>query len=233
MVLRLLFVLLVALNLAVGAWLVLGRDDAHRLAIADPGVATLQLLSERGTAPASSVLPAASASAPAPQSTITNVPVAAAPAPGRRVCLTLGPFATEPEARNARRVLAGDTARSRQRQELSQQSRGWWVYLPALPTHAQALAEAQRLQAKKIADYFVVSTGDQPNTISLGVFNDLANARKRRDQVTAAGFAAAISERSESVPQYWLDVVLAADHGESWRQRVTKLDSGVHSTGCF
>jgi hypothetical protein len=57
MFLRLLFVLLIALNIAVGAWLLLGQDDVHGRSAADPGVPALQLLSERPSA-ATTVAPA-------------------------------------------------------------------------------------------------------------------------------------------------------------------------------
>ena len=46
MVLRLLFVLLIALNIAVGAWLLLGQNDTHAGFATDPGVPKLHLLSE-------------------------------------------------------------------------------------------------------------------------------------------------------------------------------------------
>ena len=135
--------------------------------------------------------------------------------------------------RSARGSLAAQTARSRSRQELSQQSRGWWVYLPAQASRSAALAQAQRLTDAGITDYFVVSSGDQPNTISLGLFKDPANARNRRDQVQAAGFSAQMSERVESVPEYWLDVVVAPADPARWRARLQKLGVGSHSTGCF
>ena len=53
MFLRLLFVLLIALNIAVGAWLLLGQDDVHGRAATDAGVPELHLLSERPPAPSS------------------------------------------------------------------------------------------------------------------------------------------------------------------------------------
>ena len=46
MFLRLLFVLLSALNIAVGAWLLLGQPYARGGSPIDPGVAELRLLSE-------------------------------------------------------------------------------------------------------------------------------------------------------------------------------------------
>ena len=97
----------------------------------------------------------------------------------------------------------------RSRQEQASQTSGWWVYLPALgPAVHRRWQQARQLGERHIDDYFVVSSGDQPNTISLGLFKDPANARKRRDEVVAAGFPARMNERSETVPEYWLDLVV-------------------------
>jgi hypothetical protein len=240
MFLRLLFVLLMALNIAVGAWLVLGQDDALVRSAADPGVPELHLLSERPptvAAPAASVpAPAVSSVSPAAASSAalaTNPAVPPAVKPDSYTCLAVGPFATPQDLRNARATVGAQSVRTRSRPEQSQQSRGWWVYLPAAGSRAQALAEAQRLSARHIDDYFVVSSGDQPNTISLGLFKDPANARKRRDEVAAAGFPAQMSERVDTVPEYWLDVVVADSARGEWRQRVRSLGAGTHATGCF
>ncbi len=236
MVLRLLFVLLIALNIAVGAWLVLGQDDAHARSVTDPGVPVLHLLTERpdlvAAAAPTVVEPVAAASvgtAPLPAAPATTT----APAAVSYRCMALGPFASLQALRSARSRLASQTARSRSRQEQSQQSRGWWVYLPAQASRSQALAQAQRLSDAHIDDYFVVSSGDQPNTISLGLFKDPANARKRRDEAVAAGFPAQMTERVETVPEFWLDVVVADGNPAAWRQRIRSLGVGSHSTGCF
>ena len=245
MVLRLLFVLLVALNIAVGAWLWLGQDDAHGRSASDPGVPTLHLLAERPSPPAS-VSAAASAPAPASQGSAA-APIAAAsvpkaPAPeappasprsNSYTCISIGPFATPVDMHNARGALATQAARMRSRQEQTTQSRGWWVYLPASPSREQALAVARRLSAANIGDYFVVASGGQPNTISLGLFKDPANARKRRDEVAAAGFPAQMAERTETVPEYWLDLAVADGARFDWRSRLRNASVGSHSTGCF
>lgn len=225
MFLRLLFVLLTALNIAVGAWLLLGQPYARGGTPSDPGVAELRLLSELP-----SPGPAATATVPAP------APAPATVAPPRNLsysCLALGPFATPQDLRNARQALSAQATRMRSRQEQASQTSGWWVYLPAAGSRTQALAVARQLAARSINDYFVVSSGDQPNTISLGLFKDPANARKRRDEVTAAGFPARMSERSESVPEYWLDLVVADGGNFDWRSRVRTSGIGSHSTGCF
>jgi hypothetical protein len=222
MFLRLLFVLLSALNIAVGAWLLLGQPYAHGGSPGDPGVAELRLLSElpESATPAPSVAMADSATGAAPQSLSYS-------------CLALGPFDTPQDLRRARQALSAQATRMRSRQEQASQTTGWWVYLPAAASRAQALQQARQLDQQNIGDYFVVSSGDQPNTISLGLFKDPANARKRRDEIIAAGFPARMSERSESVPEYWLDLVVADRSHFDWRSHIATSGVGSHSTGCF
>lgn len=220
MFLRLLFVLLSALNIAVGAWLLLGQPYRYVGSATDPGVPQLQLLSE---VPA----PEDTASAPGAQA------ATAADASQSYRCMTLGPFDTPQDLRSARQALDGRVARMRARQEQATQPSAWWVYLPAAASRAKALEQARQLAAHDINDYFVVGSGDQANTVSLGLFRDPANARKRLDQVVAAGFPARMSERSENVPEYWLDLVVADNIPLDWRKLVTASGIGSHSTGCF
>ena len=237
MFLRLLFVLLIALNIAVGAWLLLGQNDVHGRSASDPGVPELHLLSERPAAPASAPTPAppTSVATAAPAASAPPAPAPApSPAPPRQTtytCMALGPFATPVDMRNARTALSSQAARMRSRQEQTTQTAGWWVYLPGGGSRDKALELGRRLSAANVGDYFVVSGGEQPNTISLGLFKDPANARRRREQVVAAGFPAQMSERTESVPEYWLDVVVADNGHADWRSRVRGV--GSHSTGCF
>lgn len=236
MFLRLLFVLLIALNIAVGAWLLLGQDDVHGRSATDAGVPELHLLSERPMPPAPSasvapVAPASVAAAPA----ASAPPPAPTPAPPPRqtsyTCMALGPFATQADMRSARTTLSNQAARMRSRQEQTTQTSGWWVYLPGGGSRDRALELGRRLSAANVGEYFIVSSGDQSNTISLGLFKDPANARRRRDQVVSAGFPAQMSERTESVPEYWLDVVIADNGRSDWRSRLHGV--GSHSTGCF
>ncbi len=221
MFLRLLFILLSALNIAVGAWLLLGQPYAHGGNPTDPGVPELRLLSE---------MPASGATAPAYAMTGGHPASAAAHSYS---CMSLGPFDNQQDLRDARQALAPRVARMRSRQELASQTTGWWVYLPAAGSRAQALEQARQLGAHNISDYFVVGSGDQSNTISLGLFRDPANARKRLNEVVAAGFPARMIERSESVPEYWLDLVVADGSPFDWRNHVHTSGIGSHSTGCF
>jgi hypothetical protein len=219
MFLRLLFVLLSALNIAVGAWLLLGQPYARGGNSSDPGVPELKLLSE---------LPESATSAPV----ATRAAVVAEQAAGH-TCLALGPFSTPQDLRDARHRLATEALRMRSRQEQTNQASGWWVYLPSVGNRTQALALARQLGAHNIGDYFVMSAGDNSSTISLGLFKDPANARKRRDDVVAAGFPARMTERTENAPQYWLDLVLPDDPRADWHSRIQAIGAGSHSTGCF
>ncbi len=54
----------------------------------------------------------------------------------------------------------------------------------------------------------------------MGLFKDPANARKRRDQIVTAGFPAQMSERTETVPEYWLDLIPVDSSHFDWRSRI-------------
>lgn len=220
MFLRLLFVLLSALNIAVGAWLLLGQPYSHVRGATDPGVPELHLLSE---------MPASGDSSSAPDTPTGQL----AAASHNYSCTTLGPFDTPQDLRDARQALGSRVARMRSRQQQTIEPTGWWVHLPVAATRAQALQQAKRLGASNIADYFVVGSGDQANTVSLGLFRDQANARKRVSEVVAAGFPARMSERSENVPEYWLDLMVADGSRLEWHEYVSASGVGSHSAACF
>ncbi|WP_448096527.1 SPOR domain-containing protein [Luteibacter yeojuensis] len=270
MLLRLLFVLLIALNIAVAAWLLLGDSATHAVDPTDGGVPKLKLLAELPVPPESVAPPATSAAVVAPASVVSLpkaassstvapattspatppakpatkavageallVPSESAPTSPRRSyrCLALGPFANQVDLRAARTAIAPRTVRSRQRQEQTSESHGWRVFLPALATREQALAQARRLDAKGIKDYFVVTAqGDLQNSVALGLFHDPANARKRRDEVIAAGFPARMSERTETTPVWWLDVVVPDEAGTDIRRSIRTPGITARTTGCF
>jgi hypothetical protein len=197
MFLRLLFLLLIALN---------------------AGVAELQLLSERPGAAAPGVPQAPAAESPA-QRALDR-------------CLSLGPFMTQADAGAAIAALTPHVPRIQYREVQAAQSRGWWVFLP-LPSREQALAAAKSLSAKGVRDYYVVTAGDRQNTVSLGLFNDPDNARRRRDQLLKLGFQPQLAERTEILPEYQVDLALPTTPGFDWH---TYIDAGAiqaRSISCF
>ena len=203
MFVRLLFLLLLALNVGAGAWLLFGRVPEPMLPPAtDPGVPELRLLSEtRHAAHPVEAPPAAAATAPT----------------SHDACSTLGPFITTVDMRAAMQALSPHVARIQYRGEQVRRSHGYWVYMPAAADREGALDAARRLAAKGIHDYYVVTAGDSQNTISLGLFNDQSNAEKRLAQLQALDFAVKVEQRVETEPAYWVDYAVPADGTFDWQ----------------
>jgi len=196
MFVRALFLLLFALNVGCACWLLFAqRQPGDVQPAADPGVARLELLSERDAAAAGQ---AELAAAPETPADLAN-----------DQCRTFGPFPTQADTRAAMNVLTPLTKRIRMREERATQTRGYWVYLPAMPSREQALVAARALSAKGVRDYYVVTAGDQQNTISLGLFRDQGNAERRRAEIAALGLEPKVNARTEDLPLYWLDFALA------------------------
>ena len=218
---RILFLILLAANIGVAAWLFVAPQPAPpRPPSVEPGVAPLVLLAEREDA----TLAAAAELAAAPESAEDS-------ASDR--CLSIGPFPTQSDMRRALNVLTPSVKRIQFREATTQQSRGWSVFLPAPATREEALSVARQLNSRGVRDFYVVTAGPQQNTISLGLFRERNNAERRRMEISALGFAPAITERTEQLPVYWLDFAVAVDSTLDWRQRLPNLlDIGERSVPC-
>lgn len=219
MVVRLLFLLLLALNLGAGGWLLFGRVPAPALPpVTDPGVQALRIMTP-GMAPRVAKAPA------------VVVPKVSAVAD---VCATLGPFTTTADMQASLQALTTHVARIQFREEQVSQSHGFWVYLPATATREAALQEAHKLVAKGIHDYYVVSAGDAQNTISLGLFDDDANAQKRVAQLKQLGFPAQVKQRVDTEPAYWIDYAVAATAAFKWQTWLPdRSDLAAKPIDCF
>ena len=211
MFVRVLFLLLLAANLGAASWLAFAPSTpAASAPVSDPGVPKLELLSERDRGDDAS---AELAAAPESRADQRN-----------DECHSIGTFPTQADVRAAINVLTPLTRRIQFREAHATQARGYWVYLPALATREQALATARQLSAKGVRDYYVVTAGDQQNTISLGLFRDQANAERRRAEIAALGFVPQSIARTEELPVYWLDYATDRLHPLDWR---SKLGAGA------
>ena len=220
MFVRALFTLLLALNLGGACWLLFAASPPlTAAAAADAGVPRLVLLSERdGGAAATAEL----ASAPESSAELAG-----------DECRAIGPFQTQADTRAALNALAPLTRRIRMRETSATQTRGYWVHLAAMNNREQALGAARMLQQKGVRDYYVVTAGEQQNTVSLGLFRDQGNAERRRAEIAALGFAPQVATRTEELPQYWLDVALTGAAPLDWRERVTARDLREETITCF
>ena len=201
MLLRSLILLLLCMNLGVAIWWAAHREPpASVVATNDAGVSSLTLLSESEQLP---MVDAAELSA---------APEPLSPDSG---CLSLGPFSTPADLRRAMNTLMPQVERIQFREVASVALRGYRVFLPAAGSRAQALETARALAARGVSDYYVVTAGEQQNTVSLGIFRELENATQRHDAVAALGYNPIIEARTEQVPQWWID--LAAPAGFAWQ----------------
>ena len=208
MLARALLLSLLLMNLGVAAWWGWRTPPPEvRPAATEAGVPGLRLLSETEGAD-SGLISADGESVGQPLPT-------GAPA---QQCLQIGPFLTQADLRRAMGALTPVVARIQFRENRVLTNRGFWVFLPAQGTREAALAAARELSAQGLRDYYVVTAGDQENTISLGLFRDRTNAETRRREVQALGFAPELQERTEEIPNYWLE--LAAAPGLDWRARL-------------
>jgi hypothetical protein len=222
MFVRALFMLLLALNIGGACWLVFAhRPQSSVAAVTDPGVPKLALLVERENGSEESG--AELASAPESRADLAN-----------DKCRSIGPFPTQADTRAAMNALTPLSKRVRIRETHATQARGYWVFLPAAASRELALGSARALSAKGVRDYYVVTAGEQQNTISLGLFRDQGNADRRRAEIVALGFAPQVNTRTEDLPSYWLDFALLDGQPPDWHGRVpVPRDAHEETISCF
>lgn len=131
-------------------------------------------------------------------------------------CFSIGPLNSSLAQQRAEDRLRATALQLRSRQSLSDRDRGWWVFLPA-GSRTEAIALTQQLAEDKLDDFFVVTRGEMENVVSVGLFENIDNARARQRQMMARGFQAELEIRRESAPQFWVDYQADAQLESAWR----------------
>lgn len=131
-------------------------------------------------------------------------------------CYTIGPLPTLLAQQRARDRLAPFASQFRARQTEADRDRGWWVYLPAA-NRSEALKLTQNLAERGVEDYYVVAGGSLENAVSVGLYENIDNARDRQQRIRAMGFDAQLEVRRETVPQFWVDYRVAPGDSPPWR----------------
>jgi hypothetical protein len=203
------FWLLFFINIGVFAWQMYAQQDrvdevSTAPAIPDSGFSdTLVLLSERANQRSAAGPTTASGSA---RSTPAPAPPPPAPKPAATAaCYALGPFSSSDEANVGRQSLKalGLTAAVREQQE--QRSKGFWVFYPPLPNREAAKRKLREMHRANV-DSFIVTQGSKTNAISVGIYNDLTHAERRRRELVKLGIDVELEERLRTVTLYWLDL---------------------------
>jgi len=188
---RALFLLLVLANVMFFVW---SRYVAPPDASADPLPLTRQIEPEKLKVLAPNELPPPSARAPT------------APAAALK-CLEWGSFtvAVAPRAEKALEPLALGPRLAQRRTE---ETAGWWVFIPPQGSRPAALKKAAELKARDIEDYFIMQEeGPFRWALSLGVFRTEDAAQARLAALRGMGVRSAqIAARETVVPKVWLQV---------------------------
>jgi len=203
---RTVFLILLLANLGFFAW---WRYGSPPDAAADPAPLARQIDPEKLKIVAPKDLPP-----PAPPKPVAAVkpepPPPAAPAVALK-CMEWGSF-TIADAPRAEKALEPLALGARLGQRRSEESAGWWVFIPpqarAANARQAALKKAAELRALGVEDYFIVQEEGQHRwALSLGVFRTEDAARARLAVLRAQGVrSAVVGARETVVPKVWLQV---------------------------
>lgn len=123
-------------------------------------------------------------------------------------CISLGPFRDLPQVEDAAAALRDGGYVPEPRATEGEIFAGYWVYIDAIASMAQANAAVARLVENGVADAYVIPGDDTGNIVSLGVFNEIARAGVLSDAVRRLGYDPVITDRTRQGTVYWLDVAL-------------------------
>jgi hypothetical protein len=215
--LRAIFLVLVAANLALFAWI---RQYGPADGASDPEPRGRQLSPEKIR-----ILSPSELGDVAPQKPLAPTPASAAavPAPSAAAagpaaaCIEWGGFALA-EAPRAEQALAPLALGPRLAQRRSEEKAGWWVYIPSQGNRAAAQKKAVELKLLGVEEYFLLPEEDKMRwALSLGVFSSESAAKNRLETLKARGVRSAlVGERETLVTKVWLQVrgADAALHGK-------------------
>jgi cell division septation protein DedD len=123
-------------------------------------------------------------------------------------CIGVGPFRELSQAATAAGSLRTAGYTPTQRVAEGDVWIGYWVFIQAIPTEAEANAILERVRAQGIADSYVIPNSDSGNLVSLGVFTEISGVTQRRDEVRALGYEPTVIDRTRRATVYWVDVLL-------------------------
>jgi hypothetical protein len=150
-----------------------------------------------------------------------------ATAPGEELCYTIGPLLSIASQQRAEDRLRPFANAIRARETSADHDRGWWVYLPA-SSRAEAVGLSRELAERGVEDFYVVTSGPLENTVSVGLFENVDNARGRQARIRALGFDVQLEVRRETLAQFWVDYRIGPDERSPWRFIVRSSPGSQH-----
>lgn len=122
-------------------------------------------------------------------------------------CIEWGGFAVA-EAPRGEKALEPLALGARLSQRRSEETAGWWVFIPPQGNRAAALKKTAELKLLGIDDYFMIQDeGNMHWAVSLGVFSSEDAAKSRLEALRARGVRSAqTGERDTQVAKIWFQV---------------------------
>ena len=198
------FLILLLANVGLFAW---WRYGSPPDAAADPAPLARQIEPEKLRVVAPKDLPPP---APAKPVAVLKPPEPPPPPPIALKCLEWGSF-TIADAPRAEKTLEPLALGPRLAQRRTEETAGWWVFIPAQKVANQrqaALRKAAELRNLGVEDYFIVQDEGQHRwALSLGVFRTEEAAQARLAVLRSQGVrTAVVGARETVVPKVWLQV---------------------------
>lgn len=124
-----------------------------------------------------------------------------------KACVEWGGFAVA-EAPRGEQALAALALGDRVAQNRTEETAGWWVFIPPQGSRAGALKKTGELKGLGIGEFFIVQEeGKMQWAISLGVFSTEEAAKNRLEALRAKGVRSAqTGERETHVTKVWFQV---------------------------
>ena len=124
---------------------------------------------------------------------------------GQAVCLFLGSFEREDEARALeQRLLSLDIDSTVQSVDAAV-GVDYWVYLIPLASRQASLRQLKELKKRKI-DSYIIGQGDLANGISLGIFPRSDSAESVMQRLREAGYEPMLRELSRAHRAFWVRI---------------------------
>lgn len=123
----------------------------------------------------------------------------------QELCWTLGPITQRSAALTVLKAIEKKVASADLREETEKSITGYWVVLPPYENATAANEVVEQLKARGITDVQRFYRGELQNGVSLGIYNQLFNAEKRRAQIVTKGFSPEVLPRYHDVPNFWVD----------------------------
>jgi hypothetical protein len=230
---RTLFLVLVLANLALFAWW-------RYMSPADSGLDRLPLARQiepdkLKIVPAAELtrVPAKKAAPPAPAPASQAAAPAQAAAPGAQSCLEWGSF-TLADAPRMEKALEPLGLGERLAQRRTEETAGWWVFIPSQGSRQAALKKAAELKALGVEEFFVLAEDSQFRwALSLGVFRNEDAAQARLAALRNQGVRTArVGPRELVVPKVWLQVKSVDAATEARLKEIAGTIEGSELRGC-